>query len=263
MLYCKKNNYSAKENFVDNIFVSDLSSSKHIFSNYHFCRGNSNKRKTRLGVISKGSGTYIYLNKRLEVKEGDVVFIPENIYCYSEWHGEPDIEVVYVSGFIHYGGFMYEPQIVDKNVADDILRVSELISMGKIEALEAYSVFYRILMKIIPQMKESNIAYDKTLQNAIEFITKNWNQSFSVADVSKHCCVSESTLYHMFQKELGQTPVSFLNSIKINVAIEYLENTDYSVSTISSMVGFNSENHFRRVFAELTGYTPLKYKKNK
>ena len=95
-----------------NIFVSELSTSRHSFKNYHFCRGNSNKRKSRLGLILKGSGSYIYLGKRLSVSVGDVVFIPENIYCYSEWHGEPDIEVVYLSCFMHYKDFRYEPQII-------------------------------------------------------------------------------------------------------------------------------------------------------
>ena len=95
------------------IYVSELSTSTHVFCKYHFCRGNSNKRKTRLGLIRKGHGSYLYLNKRLEVREGDLVFIPENVYCYSEWHGEPEIEVVYVSGFLHYDAFRYEPQVID------------------------------------------------------------------------------------------------------------------------------------------------------
>ena len=110
-------------------------------------------------------------------------------------------------------------------------------------------------------MAQSKISYDKTLQTAIEFITDNWNHDFSIGDLAKKCCVSESTLYHLFQKELGQTPVRFQNSIKINVAMEYLENQNYSVTTISHLVGFHSENHFRKVFADITGTTPLKYRK--
>ncbi|MBE7026276.1 MAG: helix-turn-helix transcriptional regulator, partial [Ruminococcaceae bacterium] len=78
---------------------------------------------------------------------------------------------------------------------------------------------------------------------------------------AKRCCVSESKLYHLFQKELGQTPVNFLNSIKINNAIKYLENSNYSISTISRLVGFNSENHFRKVFRSITETTPSKFKK--
>lgn len=112
------------------IYVSELSSSHHVFNKYHFCRGNSNKRKTRIGIILKGNGTYIYLNKKLKVSEGDVVFIPENIYCYSEWQGDPEIEVLYVSGFIHYDSFRYEPQKVLCNQAtkDDLLKISRLLS---------------------------------------------------------------------------------------------------------------------------------------
>jgi AraC-like DNA-binding protein len=245
------------------IYASELSTSRHVFNRYHFCRGNSNKRKTRIGVIVKGSGTYIYLGRRLHVSEGDVVFIPERIFCYSEWQGDPEIEVIYISCFLHYDGFGYEPQtlVCDGSVRETVLEISRLLTLGYLECLEAYSLFYKILQTILPQMKQSDLAFDKTLQTAIEFITGNWNCDFSVADVARKCCVSESTLYHLFKSELGQTPVSFMNSIRINVALEYLENSNYSVSRISELVGFNSENHFRRVFADLTGTTPLKHRK--
>ncbi|MBR2965433.1 MAG: helix-turn-helix transcriptional regulator [Clostridia bacterium] len=247
----------------DNIYVTELSTSNHFFKNHHFCRGNSNKRKTRIGLVLKGSGTYIYLNKRLSVSEGDAVFIPENIYCYSEWQGTPDISVVYLSCFMHYESFTYEPQRIeiDECIKSDILQIAELLSGGELEILEAYSRFYKILQTVITKLEKTNIVFDKTLQTAIEFITDNWDKSFSVADIAKKCCVSESSLYHLFQRELGKSPVSFLNSIRINLAIEKLENSNFSISTIGKLVGFNSENYFRRVFTELTGTTPLKYRK--
>ena len=248
-----------------NIYVTELSVSKHVFNKYHFCRGNSNKRKSRLGVILKGSGTYIYLGKKLKVCEGDVVFIPENVYCYSEWHGAPEIEVIYLSCFMHYESFKYEPQTidVDQSVKNNILQISDLLSGGQNEMLEAYSRFYRLLQTVVTKLRQSDITSDKTLQTAIEYITDNWDKFFSVSELAKKCCVSESTIYHLFQKELGQSPINFLNSVKINIAIEYLENSNYSIATISRLVGFNSENHFRKVFAEFTGTTPLKYRKGR
>jgi AraC-like DNA-binding protein len=271
MLYCKKSNYSAIECRDDEvqkmqsgkIYVSELSTSKHIFNSYHFCRGNSNRRKTRFGIIMKGSGTYIYLNKKLNVIEGDTVFIPENIYCYSEWHGNPEIEVIYVSCFMHYEHFRYEPQIINCNQKgkNDLIEISNLLSLDYIKELEAYSMFYKLLQETLPQMAQANISSDKTLQIAIEYITDNWNNNFSIGDLAKKCCVSESTLYHLFQKELGQTPINFLNSIKINIAIDYLENSNCSIATISRLVCFNSENHFRKVFANITKTTPLKFRK--
>ena len=247
----------------ENIFVSELSTSRHSFNGYHFCRGNSNKRKSRLGVIVRGNGTYIYLGRRLQVREGDVVFIPENIYCYSEWHGSPDIEVIYVSCFIHYGSVGYEPQIIhsDGTLSRELLHISALLGEDQTACLEAYALFYRVLQKILPQMQPSGISHDQTLQNAIAYITAHWSDIASVSEIAKHCHVSESRLYHLFRSELGETPIRFLNSIKINVAIEYLENHAYSIATVSQLAGFRSENHFRRIFADFTGTTPSKYRK--
>lgn len=248
----------------EKIYVSELSASKHSYTNYHFCRGNSTQRKTRIGIIIKGNGTYIYLNKKLNVSEGDVVFIPENIYCFSEWYGSPEIEVTYVSCFMHYEQFRYEPQIIDcdEEFKNDLIKITNLIEVDSIKELEAYSLFYKLLQKVLPQMQRSNISYNKTLQTAIEFITENWNTDFAIGDVAKKCCISESALYRLFQKELGQTPIEFRNSIKINVALEYLKKKNYSISTISRLAGFNSENHFRKVFTDITGTTPLKYRKS-
>lgn len=248
------------------IFVSELSTSKHVFANYHFCRGNSNRRKTRLGLVTKGQGTYIYLNQRLAVNCGDVVFIPENIYCYSEWHGTPEIEVVYVSCFMHYESYRYLPQRIpcDAAVRERILQIATLLSgEDAMDTLEAYAQFYRLLQTVLPQMEVSEIAFDKTLQTAVEYVTEHWQESFSIADLAKKCCVSESTVYHLFQRSLGQTPIRFLHSIRINVAIEYLENSDYSISTISRLTGFRSENHFRRIFSDLTGRTPSRYRRDR
>ena len=244
------------------LFVSELSASHHLFQNYHFCRGNTSKRKTRIGVILQGSGSYIYLGERLTVKEGDVVFIPENIYCYSEWHGGPEIEVVYLNCFIHGDSLGYMPQMLpsDAEIKNAILQIADLIDG---DSLEAYALFYKLLKRLLPCMKKSELAFDKTLALAIEYITSNFNRDFSVGEVARACCVSESALYHLFQRELGQTPVRFLNSIRINVAIEYLENTKYSIATVSNLVAFRSENHFRKVFFEITGTTPLKFRKNR
>ncbi len=249
----------------DSIFVSELSAARHSFSRYHFCRGNSNKRKSRLGVILKGSGSYLYLGKRLQVSEGDIVFIPERIFCYSEWHGSPEIEVVYLSCFIHYKAFLYEPQVLgsDAAVREAILQIADLLSADRAEPFEAYSRFYRLLGTLLPGMTPSTLALDKHLSAAIEYMTEHFAERFSVADLARHVCISESGLYHLFKRELGTSPVHYLNSIRINIAIEHLENGHHSISTVSTMVGFASENHFRRIFREHTGTTPHKYRKGK
>ena len=170
-----------------------------------------------------------------------------------------------MSCFLHYESYKYGAQIIDadETIKADILQISELLSLDGINRLEAYSRFYKLLEKIIPKINPMEISIDPTIQSAIDYIIESWDKDFSVADIAKKCCASESTIYHLFKKTLGQTPVSFVNSIRINIAIEYLENSNYSICKISELVGFRSENHFRHTFYKLTGTTPLKFKKSK
>ena len=219
----------------------------------------------KLLLLRSGSGGYWVDGQRYALQAGDVVFIPERIFCYSEWYGTPHIEVVYLSCFIHYEAFLYEPQILrtGDGVKETILQIAELLTGEEPNILSAYSRFYALLGELLPGMSPSNVAFDKHLTAAIEYMTEHFNERFAVGDLARHCCVSESTLYHLFQRELGTSPVQFLNSIRINIAIEHLENSHYSVSTVSSMVGFSSENHFRRIFREHTGLTPAKYRRSR
>ena len=166
---------------------------------------------------------------------------------------------------MHYERFKFEPQIlaVGEEVKNDILQISDLWCAENAPRLEAYSRFYRLLQSVLPVLQESSVAVDKTLHTAIGYMMDNWDKDFSVAELARYCCVSESTLYHLFQRELGQTPIKFLNSVRINVAIEQLENSNRSIAAVSALAGFHSENHFRKVFAELTGTTPLQYRKKR
>ena len=252
---------------ISSIHVSELCATVHGFDEYHYCRGNNARRKSRFGLIEEGEGVYIYLNKRLYVHKGDIIFIPEGVYCYSEWSGEPTIKVTYINCFMHYNASPYEyvPQklICSMDVWDSLMQVSRLLDGNLTNELEAYSLFYAVLKKVIPNMHKRQLPVDKTLQQAIAYITENWDKDFSIDAVAKACCVSESKLYQIFRDQLGETPVHFLNSIRINNAIDYLESTEYSISRISEMVGFRSENHFRKVFCDITGTTPLKFRKGK
>lgn len=248
-----------------NLHVTELSATVHQFDEYHYCRGNNARRKSRFGLIEEGQGVYIYLNKRLYVQKGDIIFIPEGVFCYSEWQGSPNIRVTYINCFMHYnaGPYEYVPQklVCTMDVWDNLMRVSRLLDGELTHELEAYSLFYAVLKKVVPIMHKRQLTIDKTLQQAIAYITENWNTDFSIAAVAKACCVSESKLYHIFRDQLGETPVHFLNSIRINNAIDFLENTDMSISRISEKVGYRSENHFRKVFSDITGTTPLKFRK--
>ncbi len=246
--------------------VTELSLSEHSFKDYHFCKAGGDNRKSRIGFIEAGEAEFMYLDQKVRARENDIIFIPEKFFCYSEWHGNPDISVFYLNFNIegYNSDDSYPLQVLtNTNQADhELIKEIRKNLQGDFKGvLQAYSLFYQFLSLHLQDMLSYKKKLDKRVCKAIDFMTANWNTDFSMRNVAKEALISESTLYHLFREQLGQTPVSYLNAIKINYAIQYLENSNYSISKITSLTNFNSEAYFRRVFNSITGLNPSAYRK--
>ncbi|NMA94667.1 MAG: helix-turn-helix transcriptional regulator, partial [Clostridiales bacterium] len=53
----------------------------------------------------------------------------------------------------------------------------------------------------------------------------------------------------------------YINNVRIKEAQALLLSTDYKVIDISAKVGYTNTSHFGRVFREMTGYSPLRFRK--
>lgn len=80
--------------------------------------------------------------------------------------------------------------------------------------------------------------------------------------ISQKVGISEKYLYQFLKEQTGETFASCLLRIRMEKAMELLQNTDYSNEQIAEMTGFGSVNTFYRNFKKTTGVTPNIYKKN-
>ncbi len=107
-----------------------------------------------------------------------------------------------------------------------------------------------------PVMSKNKREIDNILNVMIEEYTINR----PVSDYAEICHLSVSRFQHIFKACTGQTPVEYINTIRINHAKEYLINTDLSVSDIAEAVGFSDQNYFSRNFKRYTGISPKKFR---
>ncbi len=249
-------------------YITDLTANIHRYKDYHFCRGNNSKRKSRIGFIEAGSGEFMHLNKKIAVKEGDIIFIPEKIFCYSEWRGSPDISVTYLSFNIvgDNDGGNFELGVLPVESSDSaelIKKAASLLSGDTADVLSAYSLTYKFLAESLPLINKNRRRLDEALYDAVDYMTAHWNKNFSISDVAEACSVSDSKLYSLFREQLGQTPVAYLNQIKINYALQYLENNSLSITEICELTNFHSEGYFRKVFRDIVGSAPSEYRRKR
>ena len=87
------------------------------------------------------------------------------------------------------------------------------------------------------------------------YIDENYS-SITFREAAKQMGFTESYFSKMFVRLSGISFTDYLNSIRIEKAIEMLKKRDHNITETAALCGFNSIRHFNRIFKKLTGYTP-------
>lgn len=101
---------------------------------------------------------------------------------------------------------------------------------------------------------------DEDIVKAMEICRKNATQGMTVATLADSVGLSLRTLRRRFKKYIGHSPEREIIDIKINLAKQYLRETDLPVYAISRKVGFNPPEYFVKAFKKEVGLTPMQYR---
>lgn len=99
------------------------------------------------------------------------------------------------------------------------------------------------------------------LKNIIEYIYQNYMYHISLQTLADMSFMSPNYFCHYFRKEIGKSPISFINEFRIEQATRLLVDTDNPISQIASSVGFDNFSYFIRKFREYKGVTPKTFRR--
>lgn len=92
------------------------------------------------------------------------------------------------------------------------------------------------------------------------YINSNYMKNISLSDLSENFGISECYLSRNFRKVTGFYFSEYLNTTRINMAKKLLDETNLTITRISEETGYNTITHFGRMFKNLTGVSPKKYR---
>lgn len=70
-------------------------------------------------------------------------------------------------------------------------------------------------------------------------------------------------LSRVFKSAFGGSIVLYVNSLRIELAKKYLATMDMNIPDIAEKSGYNDTSHFRRVFKDLVGISPLEFRRQR
>ncbi|WP_223592465.1 AraC family transcriptional regulator [Neobacillus bataviensis] len=98
------------------------------------------------------------------------------------------------------------------------------------------------------------------IQQAIDYIKENHQRNITLNEVAHYCCLSRYHFSHLFKKEVGLSLIDYLNRLRIDKSLSYLEMTDLPISEIAARTGFQDANYFSRMFKKYMQFSPTDYR---
>jgi len=109
--------------------------------------------------------------------------------------------------------------------------------------------------------RAERVLLDFRIRKALKLIGARLDGELPFDRVARYAGLSRPHFYKMFKTQLGVTPAVYLNTLRVECALEQLVGTRRSVTEIGQELGFTCQSSFTRFFAAHVGLVPTDYRR--
>ncbi|MFN6055373.1 MAG: GlxA family transcriptional regulator [Paracoccaceae bacterium] len=102
---------------------------------------------------------------------------------------------------------------------------------------------------------------DRAIARCQEWIAENYQEANPVQRMAEIAGLNARTFSRRFRAATGNTPIDYVQHLRIEEAKQMLETTADSIDDLSNLVGYHDTAAFRRTFRKLAGTTPAEYRR--
>lgn len=226
--------------------------------------------------IVKGSGSFRVEDASFSIAHDDVVVINSGVAHteVSSAHDPLEYIVLGISGNDFLLGGQQDQRyciLTDLSATRPLLPYLKNISLEITQKKAHYqNVVQHIFHILAIQLLRSQSAASFTSKSGNvnpkcaqikRYIDNHYKENVTVDTLASVAFLSRSYLIHIFTKEYGEPPISYLTKRRIEESRYLLAKTDYSILEIGLMVGFTSGSYFSQSFRRLEGISPKEYRR--
>src|ERR1700723_2074653 len=101
---------------------------------------------------------------------------------------------------------------------------------------------------------------DARLRDLPVWVRSHLTRVLDVETLAKAVRMSPRTFVRQFNAQFGSTPARWVQSLRIEAAMQYLENHDMPLRKVAQITGFRDEQALRRAFMQQTAVAPREYR---
>ena len=109
--------------------------------------------------------------------------------------------------------------------------------------------------------RETEPKFRAEMETAIQYFHEHYMEPVCIEEYAHSRSMSVSWFLRCFKQYTKQSPMQYITSIRLNNAINLLENTDYNITEVAAMTGYENPLYFSRIFHKVKGISPSGYRK--
>ena len=123
------------------------------------------------------------------------------------------------------------------------------------------SLFFSLLLRDYSQtIRFYNYEMGADFSLVLQYVQHNY-RTLTLSSLAEFFHYSEPYLCTLIKKNTGHTFSGLIRELKMNDAVRFLTDSDLKIGEIAEIVGYNSADHFSRVFRNAYHISPQDYRK--
>ncbi|MFT4741863.1 MAG: transcriptional regulator GlxA family with amidase domain [Marivirga sp.] len=102
---------------------------------------------------------------------------------------------------------------------------------------------------------------DEAIKKAQIYIESNYEEKLNIDEIAGIVNMNVRSLLRRFKKATSNTPLEYIQRVKIEAAKKKLESTTETILEVMYSIGYNDEKAFRNTFRKYSGLSPKEYSK--
>lgn len=182
--------------------------------------------------------------------------LSENLlyYYFKTILQEPD-------SFNYLSFFVSNESYLEKIIRNLLMESNQIDGYGNSSCINWLSLFFlTILRNYDDTILHYNYQMGTDFSLMLQYIQHNY-QTLTLSSLAELFTYSEPHLSTLIRQNTGYTYTDLIKKLRLSEALLYLTTTDLKIGEIADLIGYNSADHFSRVFRAECDISPQQYKK--
>ncbi len=136
---------------------------------------------------------------------------------------------------------------------------ADLVLHGLLDVLFTY-LMRDLLTRHAPGIGLSHAQRDPPVRRAVTLLHADCAHPWTLDDLARRVGLSRTVLAERFRRVMGDTPLSYLRTVRLQKAMRLLSDTDHKLEAVATEVGYRDAFAFSKAFKRLAGVAPREFR---